>query len=224
MDDVDKLAFPYLFPMAAFLALTSLEGTLSAGQVTAWYPWLYALKVVVVAGVAWACRSTWRDLKPRPGLSGALGAVALGLVVAAVWVGLKGRYPKLPFLGGRTAFDPNVLAPAARLGFVAVRLFGLVVLVPLVEELFWRSFVWRWVVDGDIRRVPLGQPSGVSVVVTSVLFGLAHPEWLPAVLTGLAWAGLLVKTKSVSACVLSHAVANLALGVYVLATGAWEFW
>jgi CAAX prenyl protease-like protein len=150
--------------------------------------------------------------------------VLLGLAVAGVWVGLDGHYPKLGFLGGRTAFDPAVLGPRGKWVFVAVRLTGLVVLVPVVEELFWRSFVWRWLTDGDIRRVPIGAPAPSSVVVTSVLFGLAHPEWLPGVLTGFAWAGLLVRTKSVSACVLSHAVANLALGLYVLATGEWKFW
>lgn len=224
MDAADKLALSYVFPMGAFLALTSLEGTLSAGHVAAWYPWLYALKVAAVAGVVWACRSTWRDLRPWPSVTGALAAVGLGLAVTAVWVGAEGHYPKLSFLGGRTAFDPGVLPPAGRWAFIAVRLFGLVVLVPLVEELFWRSFVWRWLIDGDIRRVAIGQRSALSVAVTSALFALAHPEWLPAALTGLAWAGLLVWTRSVSACVLSHAVANLALGVYVLATGAWRFW
>ncbi|MDR3637234.1 MAG: CAAX prenyl protease-related protein [Isosphaeraceae bacterium] len=224
MDDVDKLALPYVLPMGAFLALTSVEGTLSAGHVAAWYPWLYALKVGLVGVVAWACRSTWRDLKPWPGLGGALGAVALGLAVAAVWVGLEGHYPKLSFLGGRTAFDPNVLGKAAKWAFLALRMLGLVVLVPVVEELFWRSFVWRWLIDSDIHRVPIGQPSALSAVATSALFGLAHPEWLPGVLTGLVWAGLVVKTKSISACLLSHAVANLALGIYVLRTGEWKFW
>lgn len=224
MDAVDRLAIPYVLPMAAFLALTSLEGTLTGSRMAAWYPWLYGLKVAVVAGVAWACRSTWRDLAPRPGLGAALAAAGLGLAMAAGWVVLDGRYPKLSFLGGRTAFDPNVLATPAKWAFIAVRLAGLVVLVPLVEEVFWRSFVWRWLIDSDVRRVPVGMPSARTALATSALFALAHPEWLPALLTGVAWAGLLVKTRSLSACVLSHVAANLALGVYVLVTGAWKFW
>jgi membrane protease YdiL (CAAX protease family) len=60
--------------------------------------------------------------------------------------------------------------------------------------------------------------------VTSVFFALAHPEWLPALLTGLLWAGLLWRTKSLGACVVSHATANLALGLYVIAIGAWKYW
>ena len=224
MDDVDKVALPYVLPMGAFLALTSLEATVSAGHVARWYPWLYALKIAVVTALTWACRSTWRDFRPRPRIAGALGSAALGLAVAALWIGLDGHYPKLSFLGGRTAFDPSVLGTGGKWAFIAVRMFGLVILVPVVEELFWRSFLWRWLVDSDIRRVPIGVPSAVSIAVTSTLFGLAHPEWLPGIVTGLLWGALLVKTRSVSACVLSHAVANLGLGVYVLVERQWQFW
>ncbi len=60
--------------------------------------------------------------------------------------------------------------------------------------------------------------------VTSVLFALAHPEWLPALLTGLLWAWLLWQTRSLSTCLISHAVANLALGIYVITTGDWKYW
>jgi uncharacterized protein len=151
-------------------------------------------------------------------------SAALGLVVTVLWVGLDGRYPALPLQGSRVGFDPHQLAGPAQLGFLAIRFFGLVVVVPLVEELFWRSFLIRWIVAPDFRRVPIGRVTPMAAAVTSALFALAHPEWLPALLTGLAWALLLKQTKSVSACLLSHAVANLALGIYVLSTGSWQFW
>jgi CAAX prenyl protease-like protein len=216
--------------MFAYLALSSLEGYLPSGAggrpSPFWYPLAYALKVAVVAALMWAGRSTWRDLSPRPGpraLALAL-AVALGLLVVVAWVGLDGLYPKLSATGSRAAFDPTVLPPAARWAFVAVRLRGLVVLVPVFEELFWRSFLIRWLIDDDFRRVPIGRVTPRSAIATGVMFGMVHPEWLPAVLTGLAWAWLLARTRSLSACVVSHATANLALGVYVLATGDWKFW
>jgi CAAX prenyl protease-like protein len=145
-------------------------------------------------------------------------------VVAVLWVGLDGHYPTLPFLGTRAAFDPHVLSPLGCWAFIAVRLMGMAVLVPLIEELFWRSFVMRWVSNADFDHVPVGHVTLAAAIVTSVCFGLEHPEWLPGVLTGLIWAGLLWRTKSVSACVISHAVANLSLGLYVIATGNWKFW
>ena len=219
---------PYVAPMAAFLILTSAEGYLSTkGDVTdpARYPWAYAAKVAIVAAVAWACRSTWRDFSPRPGPSGWALAIGIGLAVAVGWVGLDGLAPPIPFISGtRSGFDPGLIPMPGRYAFIAARFFGLVALVPLVEELFWRSFLVRYVIDPDFTRIPVGRVTATAAAVTSVLFALVHPEYLQAFLTGLAWAWLLWKTRSLSACLVSHATANLALGIYVLATGDRKFW
>ena len=99
-----------------------------------------------------------------------------------------------------------------------MRMLGLVVLVPLIEELFWRSFLIRWLIDPDFQKVPIGRVTPMAAAVTSVAFALVHPEWLPALLTGALWAWLLWQTRSLTACVVSHATANLALGIYVIAT------
>jgi CAAX prenyl protease-like protein len=226
--DSARAILPYAIPMFGYLVLTSVEGYLptaaGGGPSPFWYPLAYTVKVAVVAALMWFCRSTWRDLKPWPSRSAIALAVGLGLAVAVVWVGLDGYYPTFAITGTRAAFDPGILPPAVRWSFVAVRLLGLVVLVPVFEELFWRSFLIRWLIADDFTAVPIGRVTPPAAVVSSVLFGAVHPEWLPGVLTGLAWAWLLKRTRSVSACVVSHATANLALGLYVLATGAWKFW
>jgi CAAX prenyl protease-like protein len=216
--------------MAGYLALSTLEGYLPAaaaggGPSPLWYPLAYTAKVVVVAVLIWACRVTWRDLSPWPRPGAIALALATGLLVTVAWVGLDGHYPTFGAVGGtRAAFNPNVLPREARAAFVTVRLLGLVVLVPVFEELFWRSFLLRWLISDDFTRVPIGGVTPLAAAGSSVLFGLVHPEWLPAVLTGLAWAWLLKQTGSLGACVISHATANLALGLYVLATGQWKFW
>jgi CAAX prenyl protease-like protein len=226
--DAMRAAGPYVVPMFGYLVLTSLEGYLPAAAggkpSPRWYPLAYAAKVAIVAVLMVACRSAWRDLAPRPKLGALALAVALGLLVTAAWVGLDGLYPTFGLSGTRAAFDPTALKPPARWAFVAVRLLGLVVLVPLFEELFWRSFLIRWLIDDDFTRVPIGRVTPTAAAVSSVLFAAVHPEWLPALLTGLAWAWLLRRTRSVTACVVSHATANLSLGLYVLATGHWKFW
>ncbi len=212
---------PYLAPMLVFLVLTSLERYVPAPT---WYPLAYSLKIVLVTLAAWASRSTWSDLRPVPPFGMLLAGVVTGLIVFVLWVGLEGWYPELGFLGKRTGFDPSTLSPRWKWPFLAVRMAGLVLLVPLIEELFWRSFLMRWVIDSDFWKVPVGQVTPLAAGVTSVAFALSHPEWLPALLTGLLWAWLLWQTRSLLACLLSHAVANLALGMYVLATGAWKYW
>lgn len=219
---------PYVAPMAAFLALTSAEGYLPKsghGTDPTWYAAAYALKVAIVSAVAVACRSSWRDLTPRPGPGGWALAIGLGFALAALWVGLDGHYPPVGGLGTRIGFDPHTLPRSGRLPFLAVRFFGLVALVPLVEELFWRSFLMRWLIDQDLAKVPIGRVTLGAAAITSALFVSAHPaEWLPALICGLAWAWLLHRTKSVSACVVSHMAANLGLGMYVLSARAWHFW
>lgn len=218
---------PYVVPMFAYVALGGLEGYLpqvDSQPSPTWYPIAYAARVAIVAGLAWWYRETWKDLRPVPGLAGFALAIASGLLVTALWVGLDGHYPGLPLGGHRASFDPTRISPGWRMAFYTVRLAGLVLLVPLIEELFWRSFLNRWLIDPDFRRVPIGRVTLISAAVTSVLFALAHPEWLPAVLTGLLWAWLLRQTGSLTACVISHVVANLALGAYVIQHGAWKFW
>jgi uncharacterized protein len=217
----------YVAPMVAFLLLTAVEGYLPRldGRIhPLWYPVVYTVKIIIVVAVTWACRSTWRDLAPRPRPFALALAVFVGVIVALLWVGLDGRYPAIPLLGTRSAFDPTVMPKVGEVAFLTVRMLGLVLVVPLIEELFWRSFLMRWVIDPNIERVPIGRVTPVAAAVTSGLFAAAHPEWLPALLTGLLWAWLLWQSKSVSACVVSHAVANLGLGLYVLSTGDWKFW
>jgi CAAX prenyl protease-like protein len=220
---------PYVAPMAVFLVLTTLEGWLpepSKESPRLFYPPFYAFKITLVALTCWFFRSTWRDLRPWPGLKSTALAIGLGLVVTILWVVLDGWYPVAGDVGKRAGFDPNVLQPMAKSTFLTIRLMGLVLIVPLFEELFWRSFVVRWIIDpDDFQKVPIGKVTPIAAAITAALFGLEHPaEWLPALLTGGLWAWLLKQTRSVSACFLSHAVANLGLGVYVLVRGEWKFW
>ncbi len=222
--------FPYLIPMCAYVAFGALEGLLPRigdQPSPGWYLAAYTAKFVAVGCLAWSCRSTWKDLRPFPKVANLALSVLLGLFVWGLWVGLDGRYPPMPLVGaggGRVGFDPTALAPIPRSAFLVVRLLGLVVLVPLIEELFWRSFLIRWLIEPDFQKVPIGRVTVMSGALTSVCFALVHPEWLPAFLTGLLWAWLLRQTKSVTACVVSHATANLALGIYIIMAGAWRYW
>ena len=212
---------PYVVPMFAFLVFTNLEGYLPGPD---WYPLAYAIKVLAVAILAWYYRSAWSDLRPLPPIRCLVLATMIGLIVFVLWVRLEGWYPELSFLGKRTGFDPGSLASGWKWPFILVRFFGLVVLVPLIEELFWRSFLIRWLINPDFLKVAIGRVTPLAAAITSAVFAFSHPEWLPALLTGLLWAWLLWQTKSVSACVLSHAVANLALGLHVITSGDWKFW
>ena len=203
-----------------FLSLTSLESYLPD---PAWYPLAYLVKVLLVTGLLIFFRGTWRDLSPRPSLAKALVAVVIGLVVFVLWVGLEGWYPVFGFLGTRTGLNPRVLPSAWRGPFIAVRLFGLVLGCPVDGRV-----VLAVVPDplADRSQFPQGCRGPRHAPGRGRQLGhlrLLPSRMAPCICTGLLGPGSL-RTKSLSACVISHAVANLALGVYVLTTGDWKYW
>jgi uncharacterized protein len=149
-------------------------------------------------------------------------ALATGLLVAVLWVPLA-RW--VPSLGGRGGFDAEAAGAGLAPVLLAARLFGSVVVVPFAEELFVRSFLPRFVDDPDgWRERPVGVFTRLSAVVSVLFFTLSHPEWLAALVTGVLWTVLLVRTRRIGDVVLSHAVANAGLAAYVLATGDTSWW
>ena len=110
------------------------------------------------------------------------------------------------------------------MAWISIRLFGAVVIVPIMEELFWRSFLLRYLINTEFKQVTLGTFNWFSLVWTVLLFGQEHQRWLAGIGAGILYTLLLYRTKSLSACILAHAITNLALGIYVLLTGHWEYW
>ena len=209
----------YVTPMAAFLVLTSVES--SAPK--AYYVWLYLAKAIVVTAVLIAFRTPWKDIQPNARLL--VPAVLVGLAVFIEWILLDKAIP-YPHLGQRASLDPftAIEVPALRLLFLTVRFYGLVLMVPVMEELFWRSFLLRYLTDSDFTKLPIGIFSWESFWLVAVAFGLAHSEWLVAIICACAYALLLKQTRSVFACIVAHGTTNLALGVYVIFTHDWVYW
>lgn len=223
MRDVEKSTrlpdwAPYVVPIALFLGITYVEGESPAN-----YVWIYFAKIaIVIAALIWA-KPTWRDLKWEPGLI--LPAVAIGLALFVVWVGIESRIV-YPHLGDRSAYDPwkEIADPGLRMAFIATRFLGLVLVVPFMEELFWRSFALRFATKPDFQSLPIGTFSLGAAALVCVVFAGAHPEWIPALIFAVAMTLLVWKTRSISACFIAHAVTNLALGIYVVNQGAWALW
>ena len=163
----------------------------------------------------------------RPGGGGWAAATALGVVLGLTWIFIDLHTHHFAFLGTRTAFDPNrEIATAAGIRFfLFVRFLGLVVVAPIVEELFYRGFLLRFATDlDDFRRVPPGTFSAVALLINVALFALSHPEWLAAAIFALAMCLLLRFTKNLFACILAHGVTNLMLGIIILSTKQWQYW
>ena len=217
--------YGYLAPMFVMLAFTAV-----AGHSHAWFPYGYLGKIIVPAILLvlfWRCytRIVW---------SHEFLAVALGVVGTVQWIGmqllLQRWFPD--------TFAPTLNAafnPVERFGdgtplfwiFVTFRwIVGATLVVPIVEELFWRDFGWRSIIaPNNFKLAQVGERDWKAVVGIALLFSTVHGNWgLTAIVWALMIAGLLLYTKSIGACILMHATTNFLLGAYVLATRDWSFW
>lgn len=218
-------------PFAVFMAYIGLDELIRilAGQglfrlEAATLQYLYPLKALTVAGLLVLFRKQYRELSFRDlaDLPATLLSCGVGLLVFALWIRMDWTF------GAATApqgFDPTLL-PGRNLQMIMTffRIGGAVLVVPLMEELFWRSFLIRYIIDKNFDTVPIGTFTWASFLFTVVLFGLEHNYILAGVMAGIAYNLLLYKTRSLAQCVLAHAVTNLALAIYVVTSGKWQFW
>jgi len=206
--------FPYVIPFGTFLLLTGLTSWIPDGVV-----WLYPIKTVVVGAMLFMFRRTYTEVKPKVSLL----AIVAGLAVFVLWVLPEGYYPTL---GEPKGFNPlgEFTSRSWKFVWISFRLMGAVIVVPIMEELFWRSFLLRYLINPDFKKVPIGAFSWLSFCGTVVFFGVEHHRWLPGIVAGIIYTFLLYRKKELSDCILAHAITNLALGIYVLITHQWVYW
>ena len=190
---------------------------------------VYVLKTLLVTGALIYCRRDYAD-DIRFDARVLLPAVVVGLLVFWEWIPVSEHTPHVPLLtamlGKRTAIDPfRDMAPALKPVFFFFRFFGMAVTVPFMEELFWRSFLVRYFTDPDRwEKLPIGQWSTSAFWIVVAGFAFVHPEWLAALICGVAYGLLLRQTKSLFASIVAHGVTNFVLAAYVVHTHQWMYW
>lgn len=186
--------------------------------------WIYGVQTAIVAGLlAWYWRGYGELVRQNlPDARETGWAVVVGIAVFALWVQLDAPWMQL---GTATAsFVPLDAHGQLIWPLVLLRLAGAALVVPVMEELFWRSFLMRWVQHPGFERVDPQTVGVKAIVVSTFVFTLAHTLWLAAVVAGLAYALLYRRTGKLWSAVIAHAVTNGLLGVWVIATRRWEFW
>lgn len=219
----DRALLARVLPFALFMVLLAVRGAVpdDAGLDGRW---LYGVAVLAVGGLL---AFFWRRYAEfgrgsGPTLRETLAALAVGLVVYGLWVRLVAPWM---VLGEPSAtFRPLDAAGAPIWPLIALRFAGAALLVPVMEELFWRSFLMRWIEGGDFLRTDPRRVGLRALLLSTFVFTLAHTQWLAAVIAGLAYAGLYRWSGKLWVAVISHAATNAALGVHVVLTGQWQFW
>jgi CAAX prenyl protease-like protein len=186
--------------------------------------WMYLAKMLV--GL-WCVRQIW-DLVPEMRWAMSWEAVAVGVGVCVIWIGLDPYYPKIEFLfkGGNPWNPFKQFSEGSAMGwfFVAVRTFGSAIVVPPIEEAFYRSFLYRFFVRTNFETMPLNRFHPVSFVATALLFGLAHYQWVAGILCGMAYQFLVLRKNRLGDAMTAHAITNFLLGVWIVWKGDWKFW
>ncbi len=148
----------------------------------------------------------------------------MGICVFALWIAPQAFLGLPPRTSG---FNPQVLPRPALYWFEVILRFGrLVLVVPFIEEIFWRSFLLRFLIDDNFDRVRFGTFSWLSFTIVTLGFGLSHSpaDWAAAVLAGALYNAVAYRTKSLSSCIFAHALTNLLLGLWIMQTKEWGFW
>jgi CAAX prenyl protease-like protein len=236
----------HVLPLAVFMFLTGVPGWLQIeNPELPWYQrapehWVYPLQTLLTGALL---IFFWRHYRFGPwrgfmlaGLLGGLGIflwilpsylnaqiLAQGGVIPAwaSWFGFEAR---------TDGFNPEVLRawPLAEKFSVGMRFLRLVIIVPLVEEIFWRGYLMRYVGAGerDWKQVPFGEHSWQTYGLVTGLVMLAHQpvDYFGAFLWGSLVYWVAVQRRSLAACVFMHAIGNLLLGLYVMNTRQWGFW
>lgn len=212
-----------LIPFGVFLLLTSAQGS---GEAAFWF---YFAKTVVGAWMIWA---VWPLIKEWQ-WAWSWEALAVGVGVFVMWVGLHGLYPGLDqILGGANdepgaSWNPHlVFGQGAFLAwfFIIVRTLGSSLVVPPLEEVVFRSTVYRYVVNPEFESVSFRQFHWGALLATSTIFALEHNDWLSGFLCGIAYQWLVIRKGRLGDAMTAHAITNFLLALWVVGRGAWHFW
>lgn len=244
---LDNPLYAHVVPFVVFMLFTSLPGWfLIENELAPWWrhspeQWVYPLQTLVVGSLLWLFRKhykfgPWKNL----GLAAVLGLVGIVIWILPSWwnTQLLQQGVEVPewaewfgFAERLEGFDPSFFKEHTfwYASAIFMRFVRMVIIVALIEEIFWRSFLMRYLqVDESSRftKAPFGVFSWKSFGIVTGLFMLVHhhTDWLGALVFGSLMYFLAVRSKSLGACVLMHAVANLALGLYVMWTKQWGYW
>jgi CAAX prenyl protease-like protein len=208
-------AFARCVPFGAFIAFLVLSSLFQA-------QWLVLARGLVVATLlAWYWRR-YSELRTATRVSAGywLLAAATGFAVFIAWITLDGSTALV-----RTApFAPLDANAEIDWPVALLRLAGFSLVVPLMEELFWRSFLLRWLERSDFLAVDPGKVGVRSFIITTVLFGVEHNHWVAGAIAGAAYNWLYMRSGNLWLPIGAHALTNAVLGVWIIATGNWHLW
>lgn len=218
----DRAALPRVAPFLAYLSFIFIADMLGRLGVAAQeLRWLYAVKIGVVLGLLLYWRRSYTELMWTPlGARAILGALLAGVVVFLLWINLDASWMRI---GNPDGFDPRTDG-RIEWSLVVLRIAGAALVVPVMEELFWRSFLLRWIDKPDFLQADPRLASAKAFAISVLLFGFEHNLWLAGMVAGVAYSLLYMRSQSLWSPILAHGVTNGVLGLWIISGGHWIYW
>ena len=216
-----KPALARVFPFAAFIAFLVVQPLADGVMDTRWLAVARGVVVAALLAYFWKGYVELAQAPAAPAWHWLLG-IAAGAAVFGLWITLDAGWTVLGEMG--EGFVPLRPDGSLDITLVALRLAGLALVVPVMEELFWRSFLMRWIDRRDFLGMDPRRASRVAFGVSCALFAIEHSQWLAGLVAGAAYAGLYMLSRNLWIPIVSHATTNALLGFWILATGNWRFW
>lgn len=203
---------PRVAPFAIFIAFLAAQSLFAIAS-----PWLAAARGLAVAAALVFFWPRYTELRgPRSPAKEWILAVVVGFALFAAWIHLD--LPGLAHEAG-PGFDPR-----GDMALAGLRLAALALVVPVTEELFWRSFLLRWIDSRDFLAMDPRRASLAAFALSSALFASEHSLWLAGLLAGMCYTWLYMRSANLWIPIASHAITNGSLGLWILATGNWRYW
>ena len=215
-------AVPYVAPFALFIGILAVKSYLPVPEVALYAIWTVAIGLTLL----WVSRHVLDFRLRNP-----LGTILIGIAVFLIWIGpdllAPGYRSHWLFQNRVTGELSTSITEAGRVDLVTVlfRVVRAVALVPMVEELFWRAFLMRWLINPNFESVPLGKYAPTAFWITAFLFASEHgPYWDVGLAAGVIYNYWLIRTRSLGDVIWAHAITNGALSAYVILAHKWAYW
>ena len=220
-DTIQRATIAYIAPFLAFVGVMAIERAIALPPQL-----LYPIRFAIVAALLLTISRPYIQLRP----SAPVASIVVGIGVFFVWIGpdviFHYRHFWL-FENSITGSATSSLDPALKhnFPFIALRATSSFVLVPVLEELFWRGWMMRWLIDKDFLKIPLGTSVPFAFWMVAGLFASEHgPYWEVGLVAGIIYNWWVIRTKNLADCILAHAVTNAVLSAYVLMSDQWQYW
>ena len=225
-------AFIRIFPFAVYIGFLVFESIVNFFKAKGYeflsfwdVKWHYPVKILLVTiALVWLWKNFTELAKPlEPKLLDWISGIGVGVLVFFLWINLDQPWATISQSSvGYNPIDP--LSHKIDWMLVSIRIFGAAIIVPIIEELFWRSFIMRWLANSSFLAVDPAKVGSMAFFFTALLFASEHNLFLAGLLAGMAYNWLYMRTRNLWIPVVAHAVTNGLLGLWVVNTQNWQFW